>query len=59
VFPISVGKKPGLVLKRESRFNKIKRKYFTEDRIIKRHTVPSVKLGWLPWEYGRDRCRPV
>lgn len=39
-----------------SKFNKIKKKYFTEDRIIKRHTVMSAKLGWLLQDYQREWC---
>ena len=38
----------------KSKFNKINKKYFIEDRIIKRHTVLSAKLPWL---YGSIRGR--
>lgn len=53
------GKYPRLFLKRKSKLNKIKREYFAEDRIIKRHTVLSVKLGWLLREYEKGQCWPA
>lgn len=30
-----------------SKFSEIKKKYFIEDRVIKRHSVSSAKRGWL------------
>lgn len=51
-----VGKYPGLGLKRKSKLNKMKKDYFTEERIIKRRTVQSGKQGWLLWEYGEGQC---
>lgn len=43
----STGKYNSMVLNMRSKFNKIKKKYFIQDRIIKRHTVLSAKLGRL------------
>lgn len=42
-----------MVLNMRSKFNRIKEKYFIEDRITERWVMPSANVGWLPLSYQR------